>query len=88
MNTLPIDKNLLKRLDRFDKFTKKNQGLRKHGGLDYNELCLFSDVQLLLNFKILKFSKYDGTRNSKMHLKIFASKLGKPADDEVWRVML
>ena len=53
-----VDKNLLKKLDRFDEFIKKSQSLTKHGGLDYDELCLFPDVQLPLNFKTLKFSKY------------------------------
>ena len=38
--TTLIDKKLLKRLDRFDEFLKKNQGFCKYGGLDYDELCL------------------------------------------------
>ncbi|XP_071936374.1 uncharacterized protein [Coffea arabica] len=78
----PIDKDLLRRLDRFDEFMKKNQGLSRHGRLDYDELCLFLDIQLPLGFKTPKFSKYDGTENPKMHLKMFANKLGKPMDDE------
>ncbi|XP_027169433.1 uncharacterized protein LOC113769160 [Coffea eugenioides] len=78
----PIDKDLLRRLDRFDDFMKKNQGLSRHGGLDYDELCLFPDIQLPLGFKTPKFSKYDGTGNPKTHLKMFANKLGKPVDDE------
>ncbi|XP_027168644.1 uncharacterized protein LOC113768468 [Coffea eugenioides] len=79
---IPIDKDLLRRLDRFDDFMRKNQGLSKHGGLDYNELCLFPDIQLPLGFKTPKFSKYDGTGNPKTHLKMFANKLGKSVDDE------
>ncbi|XP_071912328.1 uncharacterized protein [Coffea arabica] len=78
----PIDKDLLRRLDQFDDFMKKNQGLSRHGGLDYDELCLFPNIQLPLGFKSPKFSKYDGTRNPKTHLKMFANKLGKPVDDE------
>ncbi|XP_071926092.1 uncharacterized protein [Coffea arabica] len=78
----PIDKDLLRRLDRFDDFMRKNQGLSRHGGLDYDELCLFPDIQLPLGFKTPKFSKYDGTGNPKTHLKMFANKLGKPVDDE------
>ncbi|XP_071923339.1 uncharacterized protein [Coffea arabica] len=78
----PIDKDLLRRLDRFDDFMKKNQGLSRHGGLDYDELCLFPDIQLPLGFKTPKFSKYDGAENPKTHLKIFANKLGKLMDDE------
>ncbi|XP_027082289.1 uncharacterized protein [Coffea arabica] len=77
-----IDKNLLKRLDRFEEFIRKSQGLNKQGGLDYNELCLFSDMQLPMGFKTPKFSKYDGTGNPKTHLRMFANKLGKPIDDE------
>nr|XP_027093704.1 uncharacterized protein LOC113714104 [Coffea arabica] len=77
-----MDKNLLKQLDRFEKFIRKNQGLNKQGGLDYNELCLFSDMQLPMGFKTPKFSKYDGTGNAKTHLRMFANKLGKPIDDE------
>ena len=50
--TIPINKNLLKRLDRFNEFMKKNQELSKHGSLYYDELCLFPNVQLVL---ILKF---------------------------------
>ena len=61
---------------------KKSQELNRHTGLDYNELCFFQDMQLFLGFKVPKFSKYDGTRNPKMHLKMFANKLGKPMDDE------
>ena len=81
-HTTPIDKNLLKKLDRFNEFMKKNQGLNKYGGLAYDELCFFPDMQLLLGFKTPKFSKYDGTENPKTHLKMFANKLGKPMDDE------
>ncbi|XP_027150237.1 uncharacterized protein LOC113750467 [Coffea eugenioides] len=78
----PIDKDLLRKLDRFDDFMKKNQGLSRHGRLDYYELCLFPDIQLPLRFKTPKFSKYDGTGIPKTHLKMFANKLGKPMDDE------
>nr|XP_027103119.1 uncharacterized protein LOC113724408 [Coffea arabica] len=81
-SSAPVDKNLLKRLDRFEEFIKKNQGLNKQGGLDYNELCLFSNMQLPAGFKVPKFSKYDGTGNPKTHLRMFANKLGKPIDDE------
>ncbi|XP_027158403.1 uncharacterized protein LOC113760025 [Coffea eugenioides] len=77
-----IDKNLLKRLDRFEEFIRKSQGLNKQGGLDYNELCLFSDMQLPMGFKTPKFNKYDGMGNPKTHLRMFANKLGKPIDDE------
>nr|XP_027067806.1 uncharacterized protein LOC113693472 [Coffea arabica] len=79
---IPIDKDLLRRLYRFDDFMRKNQGLSRHGGLDYDELCLFPGIQLLLGFKTPKFSKYDGTGNPKTHLKMFDNKLGKPVDDE------
>ncbi|XP_027155279.1 uncharacterized protein LOC113755474 [Coffea eugenioides] len=75
-----IDKNLLKRLDRFDEFIRKSQGLSKQRGLDYNELCLFPDMQLPVGFKAPKFSKYDGTGNPKTHLRLFVNKLGKPLD--------
>ncbi|XP_027169533.1 uncharacterized protein LOC113769267 [Coffea eugenioides] len=81
-SSMPIDKSLLKRLDRFDEFMRKSQGLSKQGGLDYNELCLFPDMQLPVGFKAPKFSKYDGTCNPKTHLRMFANKLGKPVDDE------
>nr|XP_027122101.1 uncharacterized protein LOC113739054 [Coffea arabica] len=81
-SSAPVDKNLLKRLDRFEEFIKKNQGLNKQGGLDYNELCLFPNMQLPAGFKAPKFSKYDGTGNPKTHLRMFANKLGKPIDDE------
>nr|XP_027102201.1 uncharacterized protein LOC113723226 [Coffea arabica] len=81
-SSAPVDKNLLKRLDRFEEFIKKNQGLNKQGGLDYNELCLFPNMQLSAGFKVPKFSKYDGTGNPKTHLRLFANKLGKPIDDE------
>nr|XP_027122176.1 uncharacterized protein LOC113739131 [Coffea arabica] len=77
-----MDKNLLKQLDRFEEFIRKSQGLNKQGGLDYNELCLFPDMQLPMGFKTPKFSKYDGTSNPKTHLRMFANKLGKPIDDE------
>lgn len=50
--------------------------------MDYDELCLFLDVQLLLGFKTLKFSKYDGIENFKTNLRMFANKLEKPVDDE------
>ncbi|XP_027151907.1 uncharacterized protein LOC113751963 [Coffea eugenioides] len=81
-SSAPIDKNLLKRLDRFDEFMRKSQGLIKQESLDYNELCLFPDMQLPVGFKAPKFSKYDGTGNPKTHLRMFANKLGKPMDDE------
>ncbi|XP_027155753.1 uncharacterized protein LOC113756186 [Coffea eugenioides] len=37
---------LLKRLYCFDEFMRKSQGLNKQGILDYDEFCLFSNVQL------------------------------------------
>lgn len=78
----PVDKNLLRRLDQFDEFTKKSQRLNKHSGLDYDKLCLFPNIQLPLRFKIPKFSKFDRMRNPKTHLRMFAKKFGKPLDDE------
>nr|XP_027086631.1 uncharacterized protein LOC113708367 [Coffea arabica] len=81
-SSAPVDKNLLKRLDRFEEFIRKSQGVSKQGGLDYNELCLFSDMQLPTGFKAPKFSKYDRTGNPKTHLRMFANKLGKSIDDE------
>ncbi|XP_071933083.1 uncharacterized protein [Coffea arabica] len=81
-SSAPVDKNLVKRLDRFEEFIRKNQGLSKQGGLDYNDLCLFPDMQLPMSFKAPKFSKYDGTGNPKTHLRMFVNKLGKPIDDE------
>ncbi|XP_027171636.1 uncharacterized protein LOC113771226 [Coffea eugenioides] len=81
-SSAPVDKNLLKQLDRFEEFIRKSQGLNKQGGLDYNELCLFPDMQLPMGFKTPKFSKYDGAGNPKTHLRMFANKLGKPIDDE------
>ncbi|XP_027158165.1 uncharacterized protein LOC113759791 [Coffea eugenioides] len=81
-SSTPINKNLLKRLDKFEEFMKKSQRLSKSGGLDYDELCLFSDMQWPLGFKTPKFRKYDGTGNLEMHLRLFESKLGKPVNDE------
>ncbi|XP_071926130.1 uncharacterized protein [Coffea arabica] len=77
-----IDMKLLKRLDRFDEFIRKSQGLSKQWVLDYDDLCLFPNVQLPVGFKTPKFNKYDGTSNPKTHLRLFANKLGKPVDDE------
>ncbi|XP_071939153.1 uncharacterized protein [Coffea arabica] len=77
-----IDMKLFKRLDRFDEFIRKSQGLSKQGVLDYDDLCLFPNVQLPVGFKTPKFNKYDGTGNPKTHLRLFANKLGKPVDDE------
>nr|XP_027067841.1 uncharacterized protein LOC113693512 [Coffea arabica] len=81
-SSAPVDKNLLKRLDRFEEFIRKCQGVNKQGGLDYNKLCLFSDMQLPVGFKAPKFTKYDGTGNPKTHLRMFANKLGRPIDEE------
>ncbi|XP_071933811.1 uncharacterized protein [Coffea arabica] len=55
----PVDMKLLKRLDRFDEFIRKSQGLSKQGVLDYDDLCLFPNVQLSVGFKTPKFNKYD-----------------------------
>ncbi|XP_071940269.1 uncharacterized protein [Coffea arabica] len=81
-SSAPVDKNLLKRLDRFEEFIRKSQCVSKQGGLNYNELCLFPDMQLPVGFKTPKFIKYDGTENSKTHLRMFTNKLGRPIDDE------
>ncbi|XP_071916211.1 uncharacterized protein [Coffea arabica] len=81
-SSAPVDIKLLKRLDRFDEFIRKNQGLSKQGVLDYDDLCLFPNVQLPVGFKTPKFNKYDGTGNPKTHLRLFANKLGRPVDDE------
>ncbi|XP_071900964.1 uncharacterized protein [Coffea arabica] len=81
-SSAPVDMKLLKRLDHFDEFIRKNQGLSKQGVLDYDDLCLFPNVQLPVGFKTPKFNKYDGTGNPKTHLRLFANQLGKPVDDE------
>ncbi|XP_071916224.1 uncharacterized protein [Coffea arabica] len=81
-SSAPIDLKLLKRLDRFDEFIRKSQGLSKQGALDYDDLCMFPNVQLPVGFKTPKFNKYDGTGNPKTHLRLFANKLGRPVDDE------
>ncbi|XP_071923163.1 uncharacterized protein [Coffea arabica] len=59
-SSAPVDMKLLKRLDRFDEFIRKSQGLSKQGVLDYDDLCLFPNVQLPVGFKTPKFNKYDG----------------------------
>ena len=51
-NATSIIKDLLKRCDRFDEFMKKSQELNKYRGLDYDELCLFLDVQDLVDLSI------------------------------------
>ncbi|XP_071912119.1 uncharacterized protein [Coffea arabica] len=81
-SSAPVDIKLLKRLDRFDEFMRRSQGLNKQGVLDYDKLCLFPNVQLPEGFKTPKFNKYDGTGNPKTHLRLFANKLGRPTDDE------
>ncbi|XP_071912336.1 uncharacterized protein [Coffea arabica] len=81
-SSAPVDMKLLKRLDRFDEFIRKSQGLSKQGVLDYDDLCLFPNVQLPVGFKTPKFNKYDGTGNPKTHLRLFANKLGRLVDDE------
>ncbi|XP_027067603.2 uncharacterized protein [Coffea arabica] len=81
-SSAPVDMKLLKRLDRFEEFIRKSQGVSEQGGLDYSELCLFPDMQLPVGFKAPKFSKYDGNGNPKTHIRMFANKLGKPIDDE------
>ncbi|XP_071933141.1 uncharacterized protein [Coffea arabica] len=81
-SSAPVDMKLLKRLDRFDEFIRKSQDLSKQGVLDYDDLCLFLNVQLPVGFKTPKFNKCDGTSNPKTHLRLFANKLGKPVDDE------
>ncbi|XP_071928095.1 uncharacterized protein [Coffea arabica] len=81
-SSAPVDIKLLKRLDRFDEFMRRSQGLNKQGVLDYDEFCLFPNVQLSEGFKTPKFNKYDGTGNPKTHLRLFANKLGRPIDDE------
>ncbi|XP_027157620.1 uncharacterized protein LOC113759252 [Coffea eugenioides] len=81
-SSAPVDMKLLKRLDRFNEFIRKSQGLNKQGVLDYDDLCLFPNVQLPVGFKTPKFNKYDGTGNPKTHLRLFANKLGRPVDDE------
>ncbi|XP_071925339.1 uncharacterized protein [Coffea arabica] len=81
-SSAPVDMKLLKRLDRFDEFIRKSQGLSKQRVLDYDDLCLFPNVQLPVGFKTPKFNKYDGTGNPKTHLRLFANKLGRPMDDE------
>ncbi|XP_027150326.1 uncharacterized protein LOC113750564 [Coffea eugenioides] len=58
-SSAPVDLKLLKRLDRFDEFIRKSQGLSKQGVLDYDDLCLFPNVQLSVGFKTPKFNKYD-----------------------------
>ncbi|XP_071904273.1 uncharacterized protein [Coffea arabica] len=52
-----INLKLLKRLDRFDEFIRKSQGLSKQGVLNYDDLCLFPNVQLPVGFKTPKESR-------------------------------
>ncbi|XP_027062833.2 uncharacterized protein [Coffea arabica] len=62
-SSTPVDMKLLKRLDRFDEFMGKSQGLNKQGVLDYDKFCLLPNVRLPERFKTPKFNKYDRTGN-------------------------
>ncbi|KAL3515054.1 hypothetical protein ACH5RR_021956 [Cinchona calisaya] len=76
-----VNDALLKRMERFDSFMKQQQGTDKFRAIDYQDLCLFPEVQLLPKFKIPEFPKYNGTGDPVAHLKIFCNLLGNPTSD-------
>ena len=59
-----------KRCKLLDERLKALKGVDTYGGLDIVELNLVSDLIIPPKFKVLDFSKYNGTSCPLMHLKI------------------
>ncbi|KAL3513023.1 hypothetical protein ACH5RR_025740 [Cinchona calisaya] len=83
-----VDHEFLQWMDRFDEFIKESQRMDKYRGIDYDDLCLFPDTQLLPKFKILDFAKYDSNGDPIVHLKMFCNLLGKLIDDPMIAIKL
>ena len=89
-----VDETWVKKID---SFVKQIQGKDKYGAIDYDDFCLFPDVQIPSKFKMPDFTKYNGSGDPVAHMRMFCNLLGNPTNDPrlamrmfliVWRAML
>ncbi|XP_070042600.1 uncharacterized protein [Nicotiana tomentosiformis] len=57
-------------------------------GLNYEDLCIQPDVELPEGYKPPKFEMFDGTSDSKVHLRAYCNKLVGVGNDERIRMRL
>nr|XP_016451163.1 PREDICTED: uncharacterized protein LOC107775878 [Nicotiana tabacum] len=77
-----VDTNLAAELK---KLTSRVQGVE---GLNYEDLCVQSDVELSEGYKPPKFEMFDGTGDLRVHLKMYCDKLVGVGRDEKIRMKL
>nr|XP_033516571.1 uncharacterized protein LOC117280908 [Nicotiana tomentosiformis] len=73
------------------KLTSRVQGVeggKGIGGLNYEDLCIQPDVELLEGYKPTKFEMFDGTGDPKVHLRTYCDKLVGVGKDERIRMKL
>ncbi|KAM3290114.1 hypothetical protein P3S67_018403 [Capsicum chacoense] len=62
-----------------------NKGIK---GLNYEDLCVHPDVELLEGYKPPKFELYNGTGDPKVHLRVYFDKLAGVGKNEKIQIKL
>ncbi|XP_075076479.1 uncharacterized protein LOC142163124 [Nicotiana tabacum] len=76
--------DIFRKVKILDQSLRNMQGLGVQVSVDYKDLCLFPNVQLLVRFKMPMFDLYDGHGDPVTHLRGFCSKMrGASRNDEL-----
>ncbi|KAK4710126.1 hypothetical protein R3W88_004639 [Solanum pinnatisectum] len=75
-------KTLTERLDSLANRVQHVEGSKRLGGLSYEDLCMYPDVELPKGYKLPKFEMFNGIGDPKAHLRIYCDKLVGVGNDE------
>ncbi|XP_070013655.1 uncharacterized protein [Nicotiana sylvestris] len=82
------DEYMAKEIHELKKAFKNLKIVRSMEGLEYEDLCVHPDVDLLAGYKVPKFDMFDGKGNRRAHLRSYCHKLVGVGKDEAIRMKL
>ncbi|XP_070008343.1 uncharacterized protein [Nicotiana sylvestris] len=81
-------RNLAEELKKLTSWIQGVEGRKGIEGLNYEDLCIQPDVELPEGYKPLKFEIFDGTRDPRVHLRMYCDNLVGVGKDERIRIKL
>ncbi|KAJ8539408.1 hypothetical protein K7X08_013660 [Anisodus acutangulus] len=69
------DESMAREIRSLKEAFKNIQTSKGHEGLEYEDLCMYPDVQLPIRYKVPKFDLFDGKGNPRAHLRSYCDKL-------------
>ncbi|XP_070017350.1 uncharacterized protein [Nicotiana sylvestris] len=81
-------RNLSEKLKKITSRIQGVEGSKRIEGLNYEDICIQPDVELLEGYKPPKFEMFDGTGDPRVHLRIYCDKLVGVGKDERIRMKL